>query len=179
MYYGYFRDSKFRKLHKISFKKSKRRLYLNTFLLSLERTACNLLYRTRLVAKIKNMKQIVLNKKLYVNGMCVNGYTYKIKPLDFVFTSIHLRAVTYNDRAFSKLNYHSSTAQKQHYEFLDKSLRSIIKAIIRNRMRPVFKANCNIYLLKLKKKFFFYKRSFLVSNLSICYKFVENYTARL
>jgi len=148
-YYGYYRERKFRKIHKILFKKRKRRLYGQGYLHTMERMSGNMLYRSRLVSKLKHVKQLLVNNKVFVNGKFIKGYSKKFKPLDV----IHFFDI--NDKYFYLHSYFGVILDKSSKFFIENNLFVFIVKysrvfgyiclfIIRSRC-SLYMGNCRVF----------------------------------
>ena len=119
--------------HKIEFKKLKKFFYLQTYVLYIERFAASILYKSRLIPKLKYMKQFILHNNLYVNNRLINNPSYKFRSLDF----IHI---------------HISCLLKPTQPFFDKHTKKFI-VYLKKRLIYFFKYKKIFYMLKIKKKY--------------------------
>jgi ribosomal protein S4 len=166
-YGGYFKEKSFNRLHKKIFKKSHSRFYSQAFLLFLERILCNFLYRVRLVSNVKYLRFLSLHKHMYVNGLRVLGYKYKIKPLDFVKVIFidSQKAIKNNKKFIANI-------------LINKSIKKYLKTVVEYKMRPAFGANVLLHIASLRRKYNFFNLFLNGLLTGYGYTFSENFLHR-
>lgn len=87
---GSFSNNTFRYMHKLCFKKFKKKSYLQSFLYSLERRLCAVIYRSNLISTIPCLKQLVVHGYVYVNGCKQTSYVFSVMPYDYVYIDFTL-----------------------------------------------------------------------------------------
>ena len=149
--YSNINDSSFKRFTKLETKKVNKKFYFLSFYYTLERSASTILYRLKIISKIKYMRQLTLHNHLYVNGLISQGYSFIIKPLDFVGLDISF----YTGKLFSK---------ELQGIFDKKSLDIFKRRIISYKL--YMKLFRSLYLYKIKKRFLFF-------NIKIVYIFIS------
>lgn len=148
------RDSSLKRIHKQEFKKDKKRLYINSFFLTLERRICSILYQVKLVSKLKILKNLIFNKRIFVNGLLRTGYSFMIKPLDFVYYST---IVTHDLKAYKSLNFFSSFPKNIYADGLfTKPILNILKFSTPSFLKAL-SSILYITLFKIKRSFYQFK----------------------
>lgn len=138
-------------MHKLEFKKFKRRSYAQGFLFTMERRLFSILYRAKIVGKLSYLKQLLLHNCLYVNGSLQKGYSFLTRPLDFV----QLKPQNLSSKSCFILDSYSQ-------ELLYKVL------LIKRRRR---KAKKKLYFLKLSL-YFDFNLMFQLKNSLYLYSFI-------
>ena len=127
--------------HKKLFKKNKHYPYFQNYFLHLETYACSILYKSRIIPKLKYMKEFIYHNNLYVNNLNIRGYTFKINPLDFVHINI-------------------SYILKNKKSSFDKTFKNHIKFIYRS-LKQYFLYKKSFFFFRIKKYFLYRKKKML------------------
>lgn len=153
---------KLSKLHKFEFKKSKTDFNIQNYVFTLERFACTILYKSRLIPKIKFLKQLIYHNKLYINNLIVKGYSQKFKPLDFIYIHLFLKTSDYSDK---------SIIQK-----FDKNIKKLL-IFSYTRYSLYLKYLKILYIKKLKRRYIINNKLTLLKNLHCLYLFFLLHTS--
>lgn len=154
------KDKALKALHKRCLKKSKKRLYFQNLVITLERRVTSLLFLSKLVTQIKYVKQLSLHNFIYKNRSLSRGYSTYAAPLDF----IHLHQDFYKKSAVKTCVFGLFDFRTRGY--LRVFYNKILKNLIMYR---------KIYLLKLKKRFLLFKKSSLLQNFVKSYVLFKSY----
>jgi hypothetical protein len=100
---------------------------------------------------------------MYVNGLRVFGYKYKIKPLDFVRVIFidNKKAVNNNKKFIANI-------------LINKSIKKYLKTIIEYKMRPAFGTNVLLHIVSLRRKYNFFNLFSKGVLIECLYTFIEN-----
>ena len=158
--YSMTKDKALKALHKRCLKKSKKRLYFQNLVITLERRVTSLLFLSKLVTQIKYVKQLSLHNFIYKNRSLSRGYSTYAAPLDF----IHLHQDFYKKSAVKTCVFGLFDFRTRGY--LRVFYNKILKNLIMYR---------KIYLLKLKKRFLLFKKSSLLQNFVKSYVLFKSY----
>ena len=168
--YAFPKDSIFKKLHKKAFKKDKKRFYVQSFWLTLERRICTILFQLRVVPKLSYLKQMVLHQRLFMNGFSRVGYSKLALPLDFIYLRIPLLKssnlkIQRSSMYLEKLGKHKNTKIFES-DFIQGVLDKVSKfvvAFILKKVKATQKAYSKFFFVKVKRRYVWsYKKKLLI-----------------
>lgn len=145
------------RFHKHMFKKSKKRLYLQSFWLTFERRVATVLFQSRMLSKIKFMKQFVLHRRLLINGEVRSTYFTQLNPLDFVHIRIPLTQFGY--KTSIKYNKNIKNSSINNYGVMDTKTFLFYRQV-RRVLKIHLKSCSSLFLTKLRRRYFFSKRNY-------------------